>query len=409
MDKILKIGIVGLGQRGSNILSDVLLKFKDIQITALCDFYQDRTDTCANVVAKKYAAPFATTDYKQLLDKAKVDAVYIATSWDTHIPIAIDFLEAGIPVALEVGGAKSTDEMWELVDAYERTKTPFMFMENCCYNNNELLATAMARAGLFGEIVHCSGAYGHDLREEVSQGKKLRHYRLNHYLNENCENYPTHELGPIAKVLDINRGNRMVSLVSMASKAAGLKAYIEKNKAEADKDLIGKDFKQGDIVNTLIRCENGETIQLKLDTTLPRSYDREFTLRGTKGLYSQSLNYVFFDGMKEDFSTIDHHLAEINNAKKYEEQYMPSMWKNITDEDKEVGHGGMDGFLFRAFIDALNLNQEMPIDVYDAAAWMSISCLSARSIAGGSMPVEIPDFTRGKYKTRPRKDVIKFD
>ena len=83
----------------------------------------------------------------------------------------------------------------------------------------EMMALNMAKLGLFGELVHCSGGYHHDLRHEVSHGKELRHYRLKEYLTRNCENYPTHEIGPIAQVLDINRGNRFVSLTSTASKA----------------------------------------------------------------------------------------------------------------------------------------------------------------------------------------------
>jgi hypothetical protein len=50
----------------------------------------------------------------------------------------------------------------------------------------------------------------------------------------------------------------------------------------------------------------------------------------------------------------------------------------------------------------------MPLDVYDAAAWMVITCLSEKSIKEGKV-VEIPDFTRGAYKVRPITDVIDFD
>ena len=309
---------------------------------------------------------------------------------------------------MEVGGAMSVEECYKLVDAYEQTKTPFMFLENCCYGKTELLAAALAARGVLGEIVHCSGAYSHDLREEVTGGNRNRHYRLKNYINRNCENYPTHELGPIAKILGINRGNRMVSLVSVASKSAGLKEYVKEKSDTIDPLLIGENFKQGDIVNTLITCQNGETIALELDTTLPVLYDRKFTVRGTKGLYNQTLHAVFTglpDGEEEVWTGLENSRKLFNSAEKYEAEYLPELWKAATEKDKNLGHGGMDGFLIHDFILRCLDGREMPIDVYDAAAWMCITPLSEQSIALGGKTVAIPDFTNGEWMYRERFDV----
>jgi len=404
MDKI-RVGVVGIGGRGRGNIKRMLM-IPDVEITAVCDVYEDRCEEAAKIVVDKgMKEPFKTLNYKEVINRDDVDVVTVFSSWESHIKIAIDAMNNKKIVGLEVGGALSIDECWELVDTYEKTKMPIMLLENCCYGKNEMLVRNMVRDGMFGEIVHCHGAYGHDLRQEVSCGKENRHYRLNHYLNRNCENYPTHELGPIAKILDINRGNRMVSLVSVASKSAGIKQYIEDRKDTfVNRELIGKDFKQGDIVNTIITCANGETISLRLDTSLPRSYSREFTIRGTKGMYEENTNSVFLDGEKEEFETVEHYKKVIDNAKQYEEKYLPDYWKNITPEQLE-GHGGMDYFQFVAFFDAIRENKPMPIDVYDAASWMSVTTLSEYSIANGNVPVEMPDFTRGAWKTRERFDV----
>jgi len=404
MDKI-RVGVVGIGGRGRGNIKRMLM-IPDVEITAVCDVYEDRCEEAAKIVVDKgMKEPFKTLNYKEVINRDDVDVITVFSSWESHIKIAIDAMNNKKIVGLEVGGALSIDECWELVDTYEKTKMPIMLLENCCYGKNEMLVRNMVRDGMFGEIVHCHGAYGHDLRQEVSCGKENRHYRLNHYLNRNCENYPTHELGPIAKILDINRGNRMVSLVSVASKSAGIKQYIEDRKDTfVNRELIGKDFKQGDIVNTIITCANGETISLRLDTSLPRSYSREFTIRGTKGMYEENTNSVFLDGEKEEFETVEHYKKVIDNAKQYEEKYLPDYWKNITPEQLE-GHGGMDYFQFVAFFDAIRENKPMPIDVYDAASWMSVTTLSEYSIANGNVPVEMPDFTRGAWKTRERFDV----
>ena len=202
----------------------------------------------------------------------------------------------------------------------------------------------------------------------------------------------------------------MVSLVSIASKACGMEEYIKAHPelVEQDPTLEGREFNQGDVVNTIITCQNGETIALKLDTTLPRSYSREFTVKGTKGYYSQDTNTLFLDGMKEMWNQEKYLDAYAGNAKEYYEQYMPDVWNKMTEEDKKSGHGGMDGIMFRAFVNAYKAGGEMPIDVYDCASWMCITALSEQSIATGGMPREIPDFTNGKWVIREPKDVMEL-
>ena len=404
MEKV-NVGFIGLGCRGGGLMGTII-DFYDVNITAVCDKYEDRVEEKSEFVKeKKGVLPFGTTDYREVLAREDVDAVIIATDWELHIPIAVDAMRAGKAVALEVGGAYSTEDCFDLVKTWEDTKVPFMFLENCCYNREELLATAMVRRGMLGKIVHCHGAYAHDLRGEVTHGKENRHYRLRNYLGRNCENYPTHELGPIAKVLDINRGNRMVSLVSVASGSFGLERYVNDNKDTINPELIGAKFMQGDIVNTIITCAGGETITLRLDTTLPHFYNREFTVHGTKGLYEQSANTVFFDGDPEKYwISADYIKENINNADKYA-YLLPPAWQNITKEMLDSGHGGMDYLELRDFIDRLKNGDDMPIDVYDAASWMCISCLSEQSIREGGAPVGIPDFTNGEWKNRHSLDV----
>lgn len=401
----LGIGVIGLGCRGRQNL-ETILGFDGIRVTAICDVYEDFCDMGAEKVkAVQGKTPFKTTDYTEVLGRGDVDVVTVFTSWETHIKIAADAMKAGKIVGLEVGGAASLEECRKLVNTQRETGVPLMLLENCCYGRTEILVRNIVRDGIFGDIVHCHGAYGHDLRQEVTCGKENRHYRLKHYLSRNCENYPTHELGPIAKILDINRGNSMARLVSVASKAMGAERYInDRADSFVNRDLIGRKFKQGDIINTLITCTSGETISLTLDTTLPRPYSREFTIRGTKGMYEENTNSIFLDGDKEGES-FKYYKEIFGNAEKFEDKYLPDCWKNITEHQIKIGHGGMDFFVFEAFFSAIRDNKPMPIDVYDAAAWMSITALSEYSIANGSIPVDIPDFTDGEWKIRPRLDV----
>lgn len=402
MKEKLKIGVIGLGCRGSGLLEAVMLPMSDIDVVAVCDRYQDRREAAADKVEKlRGRRPFVTDDWREVVGRDDIDAVINSTSWADHSSIAVAAMKAGKYVACEVGGAYSLEECWSLVRTHEETGVPCMMLENCCYGRDELMVLNMVRQGVFGEIVHCAGGYRHDLRDEVAFGRENRHYRLENYLNRNCENYPTHELGPIAWVMDINRGNRMVSLTSTSSKSVGINTFLAREKG-ADYDLTSRRFEQGDVVTTVIRCAHGETITLTLDTTLPRAYSRGFHVQGTKAMYEEDNRSLFLDTVhnKFDFNWKE----QWGNVEEYREQYDHPIWKRYMADGVRGGHDGMDWLVFRAFFESVKTGTPTPIDVYDMAAWMSISALSEQSISLGSQPVAIPDFTSGRWMTRPATD-----
>lgn len=412
-DKKLKIGVIGLGQRGAaygmtdgsiGLLGNILNN-SDVLVTALCDLHAERVEFAAEKVIKAgQGEPLKTTDFSEVL-RSGVDAVIVSTSWASHVEVALAAMEQGIAVGIEVGGTHNLDDMRKLVQSYEKTKTPFMFLENCCYNKDELLATSLTRNGKLGEICYCHGAYCHDLRNEITEvALRQGHYRLEEYKNHNCENYPTHELGPIVKLLGITRGNKFTYLTATASKARGLNEYIDSHQEVSV--LKGTEFKQGDVVTTAIKCENGELITLKLDTTFPRLYDREITVSGTKGYYSQTLKAVILDGDKFDHEK--NVIQDALNSQNDYEEYLPEDWKTITEEQLKSGHGGMDYIMLKHFFRAVKNKDEMPIDVYEACAMMCVTALSEQSIKNNGAPVEVPDFTDGNYKNRQIVDVLPF-
>ncbi|MBQ2945514.1 MAG: Gfo/Idh/MocA family oxidoreductase [Clostridia bacterium] len=409
MDNI-KVGVIGLGQRGQGLLGTMLV-CDECEIVALCDSYRDRMELCEKrVTEKRGVSPALYDNYLDLINDPNVDAVVISSSWEMHTRMAVASMKAGKYTAVEVAGACDIEDCWQLVRTYEETNTPIMFLENCCFNRFELLATSLARAGRFGKILYCHGSYTHDLRDEILGGYTNRHYRLRNYINRNCDNYPTHELGPIAKILNINRGNKMVSLTSVSTKGnLGLPEFAKSDK-NPDPSLKDVTFAQGDVVVTTITCAGGEVITLRLDTTLPRPYSREMIVQGTNGFCNMEPNMVMLEDdkdMHEFWEITDTVKKHLDSAEEYTD-YLPDCWKSITEEEKALGHGGMDYLEFKAFFKAILNGEEMPIDVYDMAAWMAITPLSEASIALGGMPQTIPDFTRGKWLLREPKDVMEL-
>lgn len=383
--------MIGLGGRGDGLYRGALKQRDYVDFAGICDTYPDRCESLsAKMIEDGRPAPVCYTDYRKCIDEIKPEVVIIATSWSTHVEVAMYAMERGAAVACEVGGAYSIHNLWELVRCYERTGSPFMFLENCCYDRIKLLALQLKRFGELGEMVHCEGKYSHDLRKEICTGAEQRHYRLEQYIHRNAENYPTHEIGPIAKLLDINCGNRFTSLISIGSKSVGLEAYVNSRNIES---LKGVKFRQSDVVTTILKCANGETVTIALDTCLPRFYARSFVAQGTKGIVSEDLNCVLLDEIPE---------KEINwkkiagNIDEYYEKYDHPLWKQNSSYEKMPGHGGMDVMVFDEFFRALNENAPMPIDVYDMATWAAITILSEESLATG-LPVAFPDFTDGKW------------
>ena len=394
----LHVGVVGVGARGFGLVRDAMCGRQGIHIEALCDPCQENLQRTADAVQEVNGnTPALFTDYREMLKLDSIDTVVVSSTWETHIPVTLAAMRAGKAVGCEVGGAFSVDACWELVHVQEQTGMPCMLLENCCYGREELMVLNMVKLGVLGSIVHCEGGYQHDLRVEADHGLDKKIFRIHNFMNRSCDNYPTHDLGPIAKVLNINRGNRMVSLTSVASCAKGINDYVQRKHGE-DHPLAHYPFVQGDVVTTTIRCAHGETIVLTLDMTLPRYYSRNFTVRGTKGMYREENRSIFLDGVHNEYDWRWN--EQWGNVEQYRETYEHPIWRKFINDGVRGSHGGMDTLIFDAFFTALQEDLPMPIDVYDMAAWMCISALSEQSIAHGGAPVAIPDFTNGKWLYR---------
>lgn len=397
--RLIRLGIIGLGSRGIPQMK-VLLPMEDVRIIALCDAYEDRLAHAKDLLkGSPHEQAVSYTLAEDMLLTEEMDAVLIMTSWETHIPLAIQAMQHGIVPGLEVGGASAVRACWQLVETSEQTGIPVMLLENCCYGEEEMALLQMKRTGLFGELVHLRGAYEHDLREEIGRGDITRHYRQRHFLHRNGDLYPTHALGPIMKLLGINRGNRMVSLVSVASKAAGLHEWLTEHRRDTP-GLQNMPVACGDVVNTIITTAKGQTILLTHDCTLPRPYSRGLRVQGTRGIWMEDNRSMYVDGKTPHVP--GHWTHSWESDAPYMKEYAHPLWTAYHEFGKRGGHGGMDFLVLRAFIEALQQGSPMPIDVYDTAALMAITALSEESIAQGSAPIAIPDFTLGRW-LQPRE------
>lgn len=396
-----RVGFVGLGMRGSSAVHR-FTRVPDSKITALCDIENDRVQKCAEYLENN-GLPKAETyggeeeSWKQLCESNNVDLVYICTDWKNHTPIALYAMQCGKHVAIEVPAATTLDEIWSLIDMSEKTRKHCMMLENCIYDFFEMKTLAMVQAGALGEIIHVEGAYLHCL--DPFWGEYWDNWRLEYNKDNRGDVYPTHGIGPICHVLNIHRGDRMKTLVSMDTKSFnGSKVY------EQITGTACENFVNADQTNTLIRTENGKTMLIQHDVMTPRPYDRRYQVVGTDGYAGK---YPIEICCLRDTSSQQTRYDALGVEKFYtgaELEQLQANYQNplldpefIAHAKRMGGHGGMDFIMDYRLIYCLHHGLPLDMDVYDLAEWCCISDLSRISLENGFAPVEVPDFTRGEW------------
>ena len=392
---LVRIGVVGLGGRGTSMLSNFLV-IQHVQVNALCDVVKDKAVHAQEMVEKaggKRPAIYTNGDhdFENLCKRDDLDFIYIATPWDWHAPMALAAMNLGKHTGVEVPAVNTLEDCQKLVDASERTRRHCMIMEKCCYGFNELLVLNMVRAALFGDLLHGEAAYIHDLRGELFEDKGEGLWRRDPHTTRNGNLYPTHGLGPVANYMGINRGDRFDYIVSMSSPQKGLEAYRTANVPQGNPKWREK-YICGDMNTSLIKTVNGLTILLQHDVSNPRPYDRINLISGVKGVFRDYPERIYLDSQpgEEAFTGID----------PYKEKYAHKLWKLEGEAAQGRGHGGMDFIMLYRLVQCMREGLEPDMDVYDAASWSAPAPLSEKSVAQGSAPIKFPDFTRGRSKQR---------
>ncbi len=400
-----RVAYVGVGSQGTSHVRN-LTKIEGAEIVAICDIVEDKVKRSQNICVEaglpKPEGYFKDeNDFRRMCERDDIDLVYTATPWNWHVPVCVEAMKTGKHAATEVPAAVTLEECWELVEVAEQTGKHMVQMENCCYDRTELLILNMARNGLFGELLHARCGYLHDLRGlKLSETSYEKMWRLAHSVTRDGDLYPTHGLGPIAQCMNINRGNQFDYLVSMSSNARGLELFA-KEKYGADHKFATQKYALGDVVSTLIKTVQGQTILVSHDTNSPRPYSRDVLVQGTKGIVRKYPEQkIHIEGISEG-----HGWEELVS---YFEKWEHPLWAAMQEKSKGAGHGGMDFIEDYRLIQNIRNGEPMDMDVYDAATWSAVSAISEQSIAANGRPIDFPDFTRGKWKTNPELGIIEL-
>ena len=322
--------------------------FEGVTVAAVCDLRPERGQRATKHLVdagKPQPAVYSKNadDYKRMLARDDLDAVIISTPWDLHARMAVDSMRAGKFTGVETPIALTVDECWEVVKAHESTGVACMMFENWAFRRDNLAVLNMIRAGLFGRIVHGHCSYSHNCLHWIFSPDRT--WLPPHFINKNVSQYSTHGMGPIVSWMDINCGDRIDYIVSVASEPLGIKDQLARRRG-ADDPLAKQDYKQGDIVTTVARTVRGKTLVVNCDILLPRPYNNRWMIQGTRGLYNEQRQAVFIDGKThghdpwQPFAT-------------YEKQYEHRFWKHLTEKQRAIGHGGTDFVVMNEFLRAV--------------------------------------------------------
>lgn len=400
--EVVRIGFVGVGGMGSHHVLNCFMKLEGVQIKAVCDLVPERVARIQDAVEKSGQPRPAgydrgPRDFERLCAEEELDLVFTATPWEWHVPVCVAAMMHGKHAATEVPAAVTIEECWELVETAEKTRRHCVMMENCCYDRAEMLCLNLVRKGLLGEVLHGECGYLHDLRDVKfsTDGEGL--WRRAHSQTRNGNLYPTHGIGPVAQCMNVNRGDRFEYLVSMSGPSRGLQLY-QKERLAKDDPRRQETYALGDVNATLIRTALGRTIYLVHDTNLPRPYSRIHIVQGTRGLFEKWPERVHIEGRSpgHEWEKLDGYYAEFEHP----------LWKSEAVKRASGGHGGMDFLEDYRLIQCLRQGVPLDMDVYDAAAWSALGPLSETSVARRARTTDVPDFTRGRWKTRPALDIV---
>lgn len=403
---VVRVGVTGLGMRGSGTARR-FASIENVEVVALNDVRPEMVERSIESISDSHSPEGYSDgpdDWKRMCEREDIDLICIATPWHLHAEQAIYAMEHGKHVYCELPIANTIEECWNLVETSERTQRHCVQMSDSCHSGNAALILNMVRKGLFGETIHAEGGYIHDLLDSHIFRKDTYHelWRLHENIDRNGNLYPQHPLMPMAQVMDINNGDKMDYLISMQSNDFIMAEKAKELAAEDDfwKPFVDRNYR-GNMNTTLIRTHNGKTMNVQHDVSTPRPGIRFHLLNGTKASYLSRPGRI-------GFSYEDGWIAE----EEYDalvEEYTPRISKVFDDmirmanETRRAGHSyeqvnAMDWRL----IDCIRNGIPVEVDVYDSVVTSAVIPLSEWSVANGSMPVKVPDFTGGSWETNKR-------
>lgn len=403
---LVRVGVSGVGNRGSGTVRR-LASIEGVEVAAINDLEPDRVEAAiASISATHNPDGYSAgeDDWKRMCERDDIDMIAIATPWHLHAEQAVYAMEHDKHVYVELPAAMTIEDCWQLVETSERTRKHCVQMSASCHDGLSATVLNMVRKGVFGEIIHGEGAYIHDLMNNYNFTKHMYHnmWRLKENIDRNGNLYPQHGLVPVAQMMDLNYGDQMDYMVSMSTKDFMMADRAAELAAEDDfwEPYVGRNYR-GNMNTSIIRTHKERTIMLQHDVTTPRPAVRFDLISGTKGTFKARPGRIGFS-YNDGWIPEDEYNALV-------EEYRPEISKRFNEMVEQASETGRAEHSYARvnatdwrLIDSLRNGIPVEMDVYDAALTSAVIPLSEWSVANGSQPIKVPDFTAGAWETNQR-------
>lgn len=363
MDRI-NIGVVGVcggcGRGGQMI--DALNSVPPMHVHAVCDIDRERLDE-AN---KKLGVAEVYYDYDEMLEKSDLDAVFIATPMDLHVPQSIAALTKGLHVLCEVTAAVSLEECKELVTACEASDAVYMMGENYNYHRPAAMIREMVVGGQFGTPYYAEAGYVADLKKLA----EVTPWRRKWQIGVNGVTYVTHSLGPI---LEWMPGERVVSVCCSGSGHH----YV---------DPRGDLYETEDNCTMMCKTGSGRQIVIRSDFLSDGpGLGTYYALQGTEGWYESprgagQKHQVWLRSKSKETKWMD--------LEDFEEEFLPDYWRAAISKGLNVGP---DHFQVADFVNAVQGKGPNPVGIHKTMDLTIPGLVSQLSIADGGRWMAVPD------------------
>ena len=362
MEQKLRLGVIGLG-RGRTLARNAV-EFHGVEFAAACD----KGEVARTWFKKKWgeyfpggALPPIYESIDDMLERAELDVVFVATPPPMHVEHSIRMLEAGLHVLSEVPAAFSIEQAKELVAVVRKSKGIYFFGENACYSLTAKAWRRFVEEGRIGEPQYVEGEYIHDLSPMMNRYGSFT-WRATEL---DPIRYCTHETGPILDILD----DRIVQAVGMGT---------------SSKVVDGKAV--DDIQVALFKTSKGVTFKELTAFAVKRPLELHYySLFGSKGMLETTRvpsdetlhTLAHFADMPESDTLVKLDLGE------YIDTAVPGGGR--------TRRGSIEWDMLRDFFSCIREQKPPTIDVYRGLDYTLPGIVAAESIQQGSVPLPVPD------------------
>jgi predicted dehydrogenase len=350
-----RVGISGLG-RGVGP-GHMFAAMPDCQVAAGCDPDPQARER----FEEQFPGARAFADYDAMLAEG-LDIVFVGTPMPLHRDQTVAALEAGCHVLQEVTLANTVQECRDVLETVKaRPRQKFMLAENNCYRADIMAWQEMWAQGLLGEFIYAEAEYVHDIRSLLHKPDGTPTWRAARPPIVYC----SHSLGPILKVT----GERCTSVCAMQTKSL------------LEPELEHQGFQVG-----LFQTTGGGVIKMLRTQAVTREPAfHYFSLYGTKGCLETSRPPV------SPLRT-NAYLEQVPHLRGMIEIPLTTDVPGAPVAATRGGHGTVEYFMVRDFLECIRRDTPPPIDIY-AALDMTLPGLCAyESAVNGGQPVPIPDW-----------------